>query len=381
VKSLAAALAFLALAAPAQAQTVDSIAFTDWTSFPLTPATPGTASGTLLGHPVTLSGDALNGQAGWTFPAPAFTPALAQSDEIQLFGAQPANHYTLSFGAPVTNPVLDLDSLGSTVTFPAGTQVVRVSGDPGFVVAGNQVSGSGSPDPGGTVRLVGTFSQLALTVANPSVSDGVPSQVGAPVPAATPVPTVSPTPTPTADGLPADQPPKAGVRVSAAPVSGDVTVKLPGGAEFLPLDDAASLPLGAVVDARAGALTIRTTSGSAKVAAGIFTIRQAAGRKATAALVLKTPPGQGDACAGTVHKGVVRQLAVTTTKGVVRTVAAKSAVTGRNASWTVADRCDGTLTRVRKGRVAVTARHRTKTVRAGHSLLIRARLFRARQHG
>lgn len=379
MKSLVAALAFLVLAAPAQAQTVDGIAFTDWTSFPTTPATP-TASGTLLGHPVTLSGDELNGQAGWTFPAPAFTPALAQSDEIQLFGGQPANHYTLSFGAPVTNPVLDLDSLGSTVTFPAGTQVVRVSGDPAFVVAGNQVSGSGSPDPGGTVRLVGTFSQLALTVANPSVSDGVPSQVGAPVPAATPTPTASPTPTPTTNGLPADQPPKAGVSVSAAPVSGDVTVKLPGGTEFLPLDDAASLPLGSIVDARAGALTIRTTSGSAKVAAGIFTIRQAAGRKATAALVLKTPPGQQQACAR-VHKGVVRQLVVTTTKGVVRTVAAKGVVSGRNASWTVADRCDGTLTRVRKGRVAVAAGHRTKTVRAGHSLLIPARLFRARQHG
>jgi mannose-6-phosphate isomerase-like protein (cupin superfamily) len=36
---------------------------------------------------------------------------------------------------------------------------------------------------------------------------------------------------------------------------------------------------------------------------------------------------------------------------------------------------------VRKGRVAVAAGHRTKTVRAGHSLLIPARLFRARQHG
>jgi hypothetical protein len=77
---------------------------------------------------------------------------------------------------------------------------------------------------------------------------------------------------------------------------------------------------------------------------------------------------------------VVRQLRVTT-QGIVRTIAAKGTVTGRNAAWTVADRCDGTLTRARKGHVAVTSRHGTRIVRAGHSLLIRARLFRARQHG
>jgi hypothetical protein len=169
------------------------------------------------------------------------------------------------------------------------------------------------------------------------------------------------------------------VRVVTAPASGTVTVKLPGDQGFTPLTAAAALPVGSVVDARAGSLTLRTTSGTATVSAGIFSIRQAAQRNATASLVLQTPPGRARACAH-AHKGVVRQLRITT-KGVLRTVAAKGAMTGRNASWTVADRCDGTLTHVRKGRVAVTARRRTKTVRAGHSLLIRARLFRARQHG
>jgi hypothetical protein len=360
---------------------VDGVAFTDWTSATAVGVVPGVASGTLLGHSVTLSGDSLNGQSdgSWTYPAPAFTPPLAHSDEIQLFGTQLGHHYTLSFGAPVTNPVLDLDSLGSTVTFPADTQIERVSGAAAFTVAGNQVTGTGTPDPGGTVRLVGTFTQVPMTVVYAGDSDGIPTQVGAPVPTVTPVPTPVATPTPTPEGLPADQPPKAGVRVSSAPVSGAVTVKLPGGKEFLPLTQAASLPVGSVVDARGGSLTVRTTRGSAKVAAGIFTIRQAAARKAAASLVLVTPPGQAQACAGRVHKGVVRQLSVTS-KGVIRTVAAKGVVTGRNASWTVADGCHGTLTRVRKGRVAVAAGHRTKVVPAGHSLLIRARLFTARQH-
>jgi len=63
-------------------------------------------------------------------------------------------------------------------------------------------------------------------------------------------------------------------------------------------------------------------------------------------------------------------------------VAAKAVVKGRNAAWTTSDRCDGTLTRVTRGKVAVKAGHRTRTVRAGHGLLIRAKLFAARRrHG
>jgi hypothetical protein len=170
------------------------------------------------------------------------------------------------------------------------------------------------------------------------------------------------------------------VRVVTAPAGGTVTVKRPGDQGFVPLTGATAVPVGSVVDARAGSLTLQTTSGSAKVAAGIFAIRQTTARGAPTALVLQTPPGQAHACAR-VHKGVIRRLVVTTTKGVIRTVAAKGVVKGRSAAWTVADRCDGTFTQVRKGHVAVTAGHRTKIVRAGHSLLIRAALFRARQHG
>ena len=53
-------------------------------------------------------------------------------------------------------------------------------------------------------------------------------------------------------------------------------------------------------------------------------------------------------------------------------------MTGRNATWTSEDRCDGTLTRVRRGRVSVRAARRTVTVRAGRAYLVKARLFGAR---
>jgi hypothetical protein len=98
--------------------------------------------------------------------------------------------------------------------------------------------------------------------------------------------------------------------------------------------------------------------------------------------VLATPAGLSRACAPgrkRPKKGVVRTLSVTTTKGVFSTVAAKGAIKGSNAAWTVSDRCDGTLTHVTKGRVTVRAGKQTRIVRAGGRYLIKARLFAARR--
>jgi hypothetical protein len=51
-----------------------------------------------------------------------------------------------------------------------------------------------------------------------------------------------------------------------------------------------------------------------------------------------------------------------------------SAATVRGTAWDTIDRCDGTLTRVQRGTVIVNdfARHKTVTVRAGHSYLAKA---------
>jgi hypothetical protein len=384
VRLVAAAAIVLALGAATAARGQAPVPqFADWTA-----VSNNTATGTLFGRPVTLSGTAVtafsivDGTATDFSDPTRFTPALPTSDRLDIAGTFTTTAtYTVAFGAAVTDPVFDFNSLASTVTFPS--PVTKVSGDQTLTVSGNAVTGQangGTPtDSNGTVRLAGSFDHVTFTVV-PNFAggqpDGIEMQVGAAglTPAATPTP--APTPVATATPLAS---PQAGVRVVTAPASGTVTVKLPGDQGFTPLTAAAALPVGSVVDARAGSLTLRTTSGTATVSAGIFSIRQAAQRNATASLVLQTPPGRARACAH-ARKGVVRRLRITT-KGVLRTVAAKGAVTGRNASWTVADRCDGTLTHVRKGRVAVTARRRTKTVRAGHSLLIRARLFRARQHG
>jgi hypothetical protein len=245
---------------------------------------------------------------------------------------------------------------------------------------------------------VGQYSSVSFTATQNFVgaTDGIELQVGAsPVPpvtpTSTPAPPTGPTaptgPTTPASPLSPPQPPVAGKTVNSAPAAGTVSVKLPGGTEFLPLAGAASLPVGSVVDATKGKVTFQAAANgrgdvaSATISAGIFAIRQAAAKGAAASapeLVLRTPPGQSRACARGPHKGAVRKLSIVA-KGVFRTRAARAVVKGRNASWTVSDRCDGTLTKVKRGRVAVQAGKRAVRLRAHQQLLIKARLFGAKR--
>jgi archaeosine-15-forming tRNA-guanine transglycosylase len=61
--------------------------------------------------------------------------------------------------------------------------------------------------------------------------------------------------------------------------------------------------------------------------------------------------------------------------GRFRTHGRNSQATVRGTRWVTVDRCDGTLTRVTEGAVAVRdkVRHRTVLVRAGHSYLAKSR--------
>jgi hypothetical protein len=80
-----------------------------------------------------------------------------------------------------------------------------------------------------------------------------------------------------------------GVRVIAAPASGAVSIKLPGGDAFVPLGATTPVPVGATVDARRGSLTFQAAGGAtATLAAGIFRIRQARAEGAPTDLVLAT---------------------------------------------------------------------------------------------
>lgn len=181
--------------ATAQAQAAANIATaaTDWTA-----VSSNTASGTLLGTSVSLSGSHVwntptsRVNESWPyFAGPAFSPALPNSDVIQISGA-PGYSYTIRFGGPVSDPILELGSLGSRITFPSGTAVTRLSGESGFTVSGTSVSGtptntigaSGNSDASGTIKLTGNYTTITFTTTPlyTGPEDGILVQLGSPRP-------------------------------------------------------------------------------------------------------------------------------------------------------------------------------------------------------
>jgi hypothetical protein len=197
----------------------------------------------------------------------------------------------------------------------------------------------------------------------------------------------------------ANRGPQVGEATVAQSDSGTVYVKLPGSKDFVRFAGAASLPVGSVVDTLKGQVTIQVASNgyaksdrrhreaSVTLSSGIFEIRQARMRKGVTRvvqipieLVLKTPANADRQCRTGSLKGVVRRLTATG-KGAFRVTGAASRADARNASFTTTDRCDGTLTRVTKGRAKVARRKggRAIAIHAGHRYFAKARLFIAKK--
>jgi hypothetical protein len=191
-------------------------------------------------------------------------------------------------------------------------------------------------------------------------------------------------------GAPAPQPEKTG---TASTESGTVLVQAPGG-QFVPLTGNQSIPVGSVVDTTNGVVRLTAAAGHTPEAGrgavttrtgsfggGVFKFtqkRQKVGHKRLLTTRLALRGGNFAVCGTRSVEGTAAR------KRTVRYLKAKAsgqfAVVGKNSSglergttWTTTDRCDGTLTAVQAGKVAVTdfARHKTVTVRAGHSYLAR----------
>jgi hypothetical protein len=194
-------------------------------------------------------------------------------------------------------------------------------------------------------------------------------------------------------------PPVIGKAVDASVVSGEVLVRLPHGAGFVPLSEARQLPVGTQVDARGGTIELVTASGQAgKTQTGtfggaIFRLSQSAKGPqkglTTLSLLEGAFPGapsyakcgaraavdrtRSGATAARLSSRVLQTLRATA-KGRFRTSGRYGAATVRGTAWGTSDRCDGTLTRVRRGTVVVNdfVRHKAVIVHAGHSYLARA---------
>jgi hypothetical protein len=198
--ALAAALSLTT--SPAAAQTIAGYEFADWTA-----VDANVATGTVRGSSIALAGTLVRSAPSSTldgsspiFDNAAFTPPLPASDALEFGGFQPAYAYTLTFGAPQTDPVLHLQSLGSALQFPGGTLIDKLSGDAALVVsAGTVTATSMQPDANGTVRLNGTFASISFTAAPVDAAiqpDGIGLQVGVKLPPAPPPPPPLPPPPP-----------------------------------------------------------------------------------------------------------------------------------------------------------------------------------------
>ena len=193
--------------------------------------------------------------------------------------------------------------------------------------------------------------------------------------------------TPTGDaGVPTDLPPAAAPvldrSAAVAPVSGDVQVKLPGGA-YVPLSAGASIPMGATVDASGGAVELTSahdasgTPQSATFRGGICKL-ESQSKGATPVTNLRLTDGNFTAACGRAALSFAKRPPVRelwgSGHGNFKTVGRYSAATVRGTIWLTRDTCDGTLTIVKRGVVAVRDNvHRiTVLVHAGHSYFAQA---------
>jgi uncharacterized delta-60 repeat protein len=161
------------------------------------------------------------------------------------------------------------------------------------------------------------------------------------------------------------------------------------GIDFVPLTEARQIPVGSFLDTRRGTVRLqsardrRGTRQQGDFGSGLFQVLQS--RRVSARgltdLVLKGSSfsrcrgaARGKSSARAAQSRLVRRLR-SNARGRFRTRGRHSAATVRGTTWLTADRCDGTLTRVTRGRVAVRDFRRKKTVlvRAGKSYLARAR--------
>jgi len=203
---------------------------------------------------------------------------------------------------------------------------------------------------------------------------------------------------------PAPPPPSLGKSFTGS-ATGLVLILVNG--KFVPLTELSKIPNGAVINALHGTLTLTTaatggtqhatlaakkgksktkkpkkaTTQTGKFGGAVFKITQAHSGLATLSLVEGGVPGGApsySSCATKKGKAVTAALSKKTlqllhasAKGKFRTKGRYSAATIRGTIWTIADRCDGTLTHAIKDTVTVNdfVLHKTIALHPGHSYL------------
>jgi hypothetical protein len=156
--------------------------------------------------------------------------------------------------------------------------------------------------------------------------------------------------------------------VNIEPTSGTTFYREQGQARRSKLTSEIQVPVKTVVDATNGRMGLTSAFGAADFFGGVFVIRESVRERVTQ---LFLTGGRPTPCAPRSTR-VIRRL-WGDGKGRFQSRGKYAAATVRGTKWRVEDRCDGTLTTVSRGVVAVRdfRLHRTVLVRAGHSYLAR----------
>ena len=166
-------------------------------------------------------------------------------------------------------------------------------------------------------------------------------------------------------------PPVPGETVNVTESRGIVRVKLPGSDEFFDLEDAQQVPVGSTFDTSKGRVNL-VAAGQQKswFYEGVFKFRQTKSARPLTTLTLTGALSCGKSANIAAKK---KRRLWGDGKGKFRTKGKHSAATVVGTKWLVEDRCNGTLTKVAKGRVRVRAGRRTVVLTKGEQFFARAR--------
>jgi CSLREA domain-containing protein len=326
------------------------------------------AGGTVAGYSFTISGDcAPNGTITMQLDQDRVCTIVANDGAATLTvvtqvvnddgGAATPGDFIVSIRLNGTEVASRLGSAAGTAFSLAGnsTYAVTAAGATGYTIG---VAGDCAGD-GSVTLAVGASRTCSVTASDDPRPPGQPSV--------------------NQEQLP---PPEAGRSVNALPKSGTVKVKLPGSGKYVDLDEAQQLPVGTVVDARKGHVTLiaaADNSGGTATAefwAGVFRLTQSRGKAPTTILTLVEKlscPKSGKASVAAKKKRKRRLWG--DGSGKFQTKGKHSAATVVGTKWLVEDRCGSTLTRVVRGRVSVRdfVKKKTVIVRAGKKYVAKAR--------
>jgi len=363
-----------------------------WTSTITRNRVTGGSGGGLAGNPgsdtfiykSTLSGNTASGPGG----------AIAMAGNLIMQNATIARNSasvggglfreTASGGDGVWNTILSGNAGGDCGGAIAGSRSItagNLAGDASCLFA-TASEGMNSTDPrlGPLRNNGGPTDTHALAAASPAINAGdqdicgagSPDQRHAPAPDACDIGAFEHGAKPPELELP---PPVSGETVNVSESRGRVRIKLPGSDEFFELEDGQQVPVGSTFDTSKGRVNLQAAgSQRAWFYQGVFKLGQKKGRKPLSTLTLtgKLNCGAGNQANAAARRKKKRRL-WGDGRGRFRTKGRHSAATVVGTKWLVEDRCNGTLTKVVKGRVTVRAGKRTIRLRAGRQFFARAK--------